>query len=80
MHTNTRTWRGEGRRLPYEATVTAALLAVDLVTRAEQAATTPAMRDWDEVHDAALDSFPASDAPSWSPLRVGPPRSMSVAS
>ncbi|HEY0970254.1 MAG TPA: hypothetical protein VGE02_04660 [Gemmatimonadales bacterium] len=27
----------------------------------------------DEVHDAALDSFPASDAPSWSPLRVGAP-------
>ena len=35
---------------------------------------TPAReRDWDAVHDAALDSFPASDAPSWSPLRIGPP-------
>ena len=31
--------------------------------------------EWDAVHDAALDSFPASDAPSWSPLRVGPPAS-----
>lgn len=32
-------------------------------------------RDWptDEVHDAALDSFPASDPPSWSPLRIGAP-------
>jgi len=27
----------------------------------------------DEVHDAALESFPASDAPSWSALRIGPP-------
>ena len=27
----------------------------------------------DEVHDAALDSFPASDPPSWSPLRIGAP-------
>ena len=26
-----------------------------------------------EVHDAALESFPASDAPSWGALRVGPP-------
>lgn len=31
--------------------------------------------DWaaDEVHGAALDSFPASDPPSWSPLRIGAP-------
>ena len=25
----------------------------------------------DEVLDAGLDSFPASDPPSWSPLRIG---------
>lgn len=30
-------------------------------------------RPFDEVHDAALDSFPASDPPSWSPLRIGVP-------
>ena len=29
--------------------------------------------EWDAVHDAALDSFPASDPPSWSPLRAGAP-------
>ncbi len=31
--------------------------------------------DWpaDDVLDAGLDSFPASDPPSWSPLRVGAP-------
>jgi hypothetical protein len=29
--------------------------------------------DRDAVYDAALDSFPASDAPSWGALRVGPP-------
>ena len=27
----------------------------------------------DQVMDAGLDSFPASDPPSWSPLRVGAP-------
>jgi len=31
------------------------------------------VRDRDAVHDAALESFPASDAPSWGALRVGPP-------
>jgi len=30
-------------------------------------------RPFDEVHDAALESFPASDPPSWSPIRVGVP-------
>ena len=77
MNANTRTWRAPTRRpLPYEVTVTAALLAVDLAARAERPAPTSApKREWDAVHDAALDSFPASDAPSWSPLRVGPPSS-----
>lgn len=27
----------------------------------------------DDVESASLDSFPASDAPKWSSLRVGPP-------
>lgn len=35
-------------------------------------------RQVDEVHDAALDSFPASDPPSWSPIRVGVPASSEV--
>ena len=28
----------------------------------------------DAVNDASFDSFPASDPPSWSSLRIGPPR------
>jgi hypothetical protein len=63
-----------GPYTPDEETVMAALLAVDLTVRTESRDDTRTdEHDWDEVHDAALESFPASDAPSWGALRVGPP-------
>jgi hypothetical protein len=75
MITQTNTRRGPiGPYTPYEETVMAALLAVDLTVRTESEDDTRTDEDdWDEVHDAALESFPASDAPSWGALRVGPP-------
>lgn len=30
-------------------------------------------RESDDVENASLDSFPASDPPKWSSLRLGPP-------
>jgi hypothetical protein len=40
----------------------------------------PAGTDWDaaDVDDVLDDSFPASDPPSWSTLRSGPPRERAV--
>jgi hypothetical protein len=58
----------------YEVTATAALLAVDLAARAAGREAAPAGEEgWDEVHGAALESFPASDPPPWGALRAGPP-------
>ena len=42
------------------------------LSSADAARMSPAAAD--DVCDAALGSFPASDPPSWSPLRVGRPR------
>ena len=34
---------------------------------------TRSQADWDTVTQAAIDSFPASDPPTWPGLRLGPP-------
>ena len=59
-----------------------AMVVAALLRRAGVSQTTPSRRiarertdEIDDVHDAGLDSFPASDPPSWSPLRVGAPTS-----
>jgi hypothetical protein len=44
-----------------------------LTTRTVRDDGRPPVLDRDAVYDAALESFPASDAPSWGALRVGPP-------
>lgn len=37
----------------------------------------PQLPEIDEVTESSIDSFPASDPPAWSSMRVGPPRSLS---
>lgn len=72
-HDGTRRSRS-GPFTPDEETVAAALAAVALVVETDDPdGAREHERDWDAVYDAALESFPASDAPSWSSLRVGPP-------
>jgi hypothetical protein len=58
---------------PHETTIVGDLPAAEGTTWAERADAPASARVRDEVYDAALESFPASDAPSWSALRVGPP-------
>lgn len=43
------------------------------------AADTPTVATDVEIDEASEDSFPASDAPSWSGMRIGPPDSRGCA-
>jgi hypothetical protein len=44
-------------------------------TDSESSGTRTARPDLDEVNDASFDSFPASDAPTWSSMHAGAPQS-----
>jgi hypothetical protein len=45
-----------------------------MLTDNESSRTRSARPDLAEVNDASFDSFPASDAPTWSSMHAGPPQ------
>ena len=45
-----------------------------MLADSESSGTRTARPDLDEVNDASFDSFPASDAPTWSSMHAGPPQ------